>query len=130
MEPAVAPAHVEGQPRAWLCAEGMVALAVAATLYSLSDSSWLIFAVLFFTPDVSFLGYVAGPRIGSYTYNAVHSYVGPLAACLVLVLAQAPVGLPLIWLAHIGLDRALGYGLKYPTAFQDTHLGRIGGRRK
>ena len=36
------------------------------------------------------------------------------------------LSIAMIWLAHIGIDRALGYGLKYSAGFGFTHLGRIG----
>lgn len=117
---------VTGQPRAWLRAEGLLILAVAAILYARSDASWATFAILFFAPDLSFLAYLGGAKVGAALYNTVHSYVPPLAAILTLLLLHEPVALPLIWLAHIGVDRALGYGLKYPSGFQDTHMGRIG----
>jgi hypothetical protein len=117
---------VAGQPRAWLRAEGVLALALAAALYASLGGSWLLFAVLFLAPDISFAGYLGGARAGAAIYNAAHSHAGPLAATLILLLLDQPVTLPLIWFAHIGFDRALGYGLKYPSAFQDTHLGRIG----
>jgi len=84
------------------------------------------FAVLFLSPDLSILAYLAGPRLGSVAYNAVHSYVGPAIAAGALLAAGGPLGVPLIWAAHIGFDRAFGYGLKYADGFQFTHLGRIG----
>jgi hypothetical protein len=78
-------------------------------------------------PDLSFGGYLAGPRVGAWAYNSLHTTVGPIALAIVGVLADRDwcVQLALIWLAHIGLDRLLGYGLKYPTAFKDTHLQRV-----
>jgi hypothetical protein len=89
---------------------------------------WLIPALL--APDVSIAGYAAGPRIGAVVYNAVHNLVAALALLGVgfligstpLVLAGAAL------VAHIGMDRTSGFGLKYATSFQDTHLGRIGRR--
>lgn len=118
-----------GAPRAWLRLEGAAVLALALLLYARGGHSWLLFAVLFLAPDLSFLAYLAGPRAGALGYNAAHSYVGPaLAAALALVTGRPPV-LALLWAAHIGFDRALGYGLKYPGAFSDTHLGRIGRAR-
>ena len=48
-----------------------------------------------------------------------------LGAAGVLADSGLPVQLALIWLGHIGMDHALGYGLKYPTAFGDTHLQRV-----
>lgn len=74
------------------------------------------------------IGYLAGPRIGAASYNAAHTTVFPLlllAASLGLGNAMA-AGLALVWLAHIGLDRAVGYGLKYVSGFNDTHLGPLG----
>jgi len=83
--------------------------------------------VLFFVPDVSMIGYVINPRIGAALYNVVHAYVLPGAVGLIgLWLADAVlVSLSLIWFAHIGFDRVLGFGLKYPTVFKDTHLQRV-----
>lgn len=103
-------------------------LVVAAILYARGDHSWILFAALFLVPDVSFVGYLAGPRVGAATYNALHSYAGPLLLAGVFVLTGRPAAIPLIWLAHVGFDRALGYGLKYDSAFGETHLGRIGRR--
>ena len=103
-----------------------MALFLATYLYAHQGGSWLAFAVLFFVPDVSFAGYIAGPRIGAALYNVAHSYVGPLILVTTLSTIGTGVPLALLWAAHIGFDRALGYGLKYPTAFSDTHLGQIG----
>jgi Domain of unknown function (DUF4260) len=78
--------------------------------------------------DASMIGYLGGPRLGSITYNAAHNLVLPLALIGLgwwtdvggLVLVGA------VFLTHVGLDRTLGYGLKLPSDFRDTHLGRIG----
>jgi hypothetical protein len=101
-------------------------LLLAIALYRHVGESWTVFAVLFFVPDVSFAAYWGGPRLGAACYNVAHSYVGPLILAGTLVGSGTGLALALIWAAHIGFDRALGYGLKYPTAFSDTHLGRIG----
>ena len=85
-----------------------------------------MFAALFFVPDVSFGGYLAGPRVVAAIYNIAHSYVGPLILAATMLSVGLGLTLALVWAAHVGFDRALGYGLKYPTAFGDTHLGRIG----
>jgi hypothetical protein len=107
-----------------------VLFGVATLLYWTSGASWWLFAVLFLTPDLSFLAYLAGSRLGAIGYNAVHATIGPL---LLLLLSSGlvihwPLAEPLarIWLGHIGIDRALGYGLKYASGFGLTHLGRIG----
>jgi hypothetical protein len=118
-----------GRPvRAWLRLEGGVLLAASVAAYAGLDGGWPRFLLLFLLPDLSFLGYVWGPRLGAAAYNLMHSYALPLALVVTAeVLGALPLLLvALIWLAHIGFDRLLGYGLKYPTGFQETHLGRIG----
>jgi hypothetical protein len=84
--------------------------------------------MLILTPDIAFLGYLGGPKVGAIVYNAAHSWIGPVVAGAAGWLLPKPVvvSLALIWAAHIGVDRALGYGLKHRTGFSDTHLGRIG----
>jgi hypothetical protein len=108
--------------------EGVILLIGMTLFYWISGASWLIFALLFFLPDVSMLAYLAGPRIGAGVYNAVHSTIAPMLLVLFgLVTAEPlPGSLAIIWLAHIGFDRMLGYGLKYEAGFRFTHLGRIG----
>lgn len=108
--------------------EGLAWLATAAIAYDASTWSWWWFALLLLAPDLSMLGYLAGPRLGAIGYNLGHTVVGPLAM-IAAWFAGAPSGFLAggsIWLAHIGMDRALGYGFKSPTGFHDTHLGRIG----
>jgi len=92
------------------------------------DAGWWLFLILVLVPDLSMLGYIFGPRIGAVAYNAVHSLIGVGLLLLAGYLAAWELAVPvaLIWAFHIFLDRALGYGLKYRTGFQDTHLGRIG----
>lgn len=119
---------VNGTPRLLLRAEGAALLVVAALLYRETGTTWWLFAILFLAPDLSFLGYLAGPRTGAIAYNAAHTLVGPalLAIAGVSLPANLAVSLALIWAAHIGFDRLLGYGLKYEAGFGFTHLGRIG----
>jgi hypothetical protein len=105
--------------------EGLAFFATAISFYARDGYSWILFAVLFLVPDVSFLGYLRGPRVGSLCYNLVHNYVFPLLLAGVLLIGGRSLAVPLIWIAHIGFDRMLGYGLKYSTGFGDTHLGRI-----
>lgn len=118
---------VTGPVRLWLRAEGVALLAAATALYAVVGGNWWHFALLFLAPDLAMLGYLRGARIGAALYNAAHSTLGPLALAG-LGVAAVPEALPpaLIWLAHIGFDRALGYGLKYGSGFGDTHMGRIG----
>jgi len=119
---------VTGAPRALLRFEGLAALAMALLLFERLGGSWVLFSVLFLTPDLSMLGYLAGRHVGAFAYNGVHSYVGAAMLGAFGLFASAPlaVQLALIWAAHIGFDRALGFGLKYASGFGDTHLGRGG----
>jgi hypothetical protein len=103
-------------------------LATSLVAYGLLGFSWLLFAVLILAPDLSMLGYLAGPRIGAIAYNAVHTLIAPAVLAFAAWLLAAPLltALAAILLAHIAADRALGYGLKHSTGFKDTHLGQIG----
>jgi hypothetical protein len=110
--------------------EGLTAFAVSLALYAHGGFSWPIFVLFLLAPDLSMLGYLAGPRAGAATYNLVHTYIPALALTLAGFLGGLPAltAAGLILSAHIGLDRTLGYGLKYSTAFGNTHLGRASGR--
>ncbi len=135
-------------PRVWLRLEGAAVLVAATVAYVTNGGGWLLYLLLFFVPDVSFAAYALGPRVGATVYNLLHSYTLPLAVIALAALLRtagsagidvalnvpfhgwldvtfAALFFPLIWLAHIGFDRMLGYGLKYPSGFKDTHLGRL-----
>lgn len=123
---------VAGQPRLLLRLEGLGVLAAAAWAFGRTGAGWWLFALLFLLPDLAMAGCALGPRRGAAVYNAAHTHLAPL------LLAAAGLGtgwawaLPaaLVWAAHIGLDRLLGFGLKYPARFTATHLsgGPAGGR--
>jgi hypothetical protein len=117
-----------GGVRTMLRLEGLTLFAVMVTLYAVWDGHWWIFAILFLAPDLTFAAYLAGPRIGAVLYNAAHSTLAPVALMTFGFWFGDPKTpkLAMIWLAHIGFDRALGYGLKYGSGFTFTHLGRIG----
>ena len=120
---------VEGMPRLLLRIEG-AALALAALFgYYRVGASWWLFAALILVPDVSFAGYLVNTRIGAIVYNTMHVTLGPLilGALGFLLPSFDLIAVALIWAVHIGVDRALGYGLKYGAGFGLTHLGRIGG---
>ena len=114
-------------PSLWLRLEGLTVLLTAVVLYAQLEAGWLLFALLLLTPDLAMLPYLINPRLGALVYNAVHSYVLPLALAAVASLGSFPTLLPLalIWLAHIGMDRTAGYGLKYGDAFNHTHLQEV-----
>jgi hypothetical protein len=118
---------LERLPARLLRLEGLAVLVGALVLYFDADFGWLVLVVLILAPDLSMLGYLRGPAVGAATYDLVHTYVLPVGLGVVGVVADVDTAaqLALIWLAHIGMDRALGYGLKYPTGFRDTHLQRV-----
>jgi hypothetical protein len=111
-----------------LRAEQVAILALGIGLWlGNGGSAWLLIPAWLLV-DLSMVGYLGGPLLGSITYNAAHNLVLPV----VLLGLGWWTGTPWLLLAgavfvtHVGLDRALGYGLKLPTDFRDTHLGRIG----
>jgi uncharacterized membrane protein len=110
--------------------EGLVIFFLAIYLYRETGADWRFFLLLFLVPDVSFVAYLAGATVGAAAYNVMHTY-GAAVLCVAAgyVLAMDWVqAVGLIWVAHVGFDRALGYGLKYRAGFAHTHLGRIGRR--
>jgi hypothetical protein len=110
--------------------EGLAALALGAAAYAWLGQSWLVFAVLFLVPDITMLGYLRSPRLGALIYNLGHTYAAPGVLALAgLAMGPLAYGLAAIWVAHIGLDRMLGYGLKL-EGFDFTHLGPIGKARR
>src|SRR5215813_2494339 len=106
------------KPALLLRVEGSLLFAVSIVCYYETHASWILFAVLLLAPDLSMLGYFANAKIGATIYNAVHTLIGPLlliAYALLAAHALLPYGL--IWTAHLGMDRMIGAGLKYPTQF-------------
>jgi hypothetical protein len=121
---AKAPGAATGAVAGLLRAEGAAAFGASLVAYQAMHGSWLVFALLFLVPDLSMLGYLAGRRTGAAAYNLGHSYLSPAALAAAGLILQAPwlFGPALIWAAHIGFDRLLGYGLKYAAGFKVTHL--------
>lgn len=109
------------KPGLLLRLEAGLVLAGCIVIYGTQHYSWILFAILFLAPDLSIIAYKGGVRVGAAVYNAVHTYVGPIA----LLAFDATRPYALIWAAHIAIDRLLGFGLKYPTNFKDTHLQRL-----
>jgi hypothetical protein len=103
-------------------------LAAVAAFFAALDEPWWILPLLLFVPDVFMVGYARSQRAGAWLYNVAHSYPAPTVLGAVASFAHETMwqAVALVWFAHIGMDRALGYGLKYETDFRDTHLGRIG----
>ncbi len=118
---------VDRLPRLLLHAEGAAVAAAAIAVYFHADYPWWLLVALALAPDLSMAGYLRGPRLGAACYDAVHTYAPPVVVAAIGVLADADAAIQvgLIWIAHIGVDRMLGYGLKYPSRFKDTHLQRV-----
>jgi hypothetical protein len=115
------------KPAILLRLEGACVFLFSLFLYRSSGGTWGLFFLLFLWPDLSMFAYWINVRAGSALYNLVHTYAAALTFAAVAFHQHNPsaLGFAFIWLAHIGLDRALGYGLKYPTFFKDTHLQRV-----
>lgn len=126
--PATAPGFVNAGPKLLLRLEGLALLVAAVVGFRALGGTWGFFAAAFLVPDLSMLGYLGGAKFGAAAYNAGHSLLGPLLLAGVALLGGSTLAwlCTLIWVAHIGFDRAAGYGLKYASAFGHTHLGRVG----
>jgi hypothetical protein len=118
---------VDRLPHLLLRLEGLAVAAAAIVLYFHEDFDWVLFVALILAPDLSFAGYAFGPKVGAIAYDLLHTEIFPVALGALGVVADSGIAtkIALIWLAHIGVDRLVGYGLKYPTAFEDTHLSRV-----
>jgi hypothetical protein len=125
---AVTSGVVTGGLRTLLRLEGLTLFLGMTLLYTVWGGAWWVYLLLFLVPDLSMAAYLAGPKGGAIIYNAAHSYMAPMILMVTGFGMESPLTLSIamIWLAHIGFDRALGYGLKYATGFGYTHLGRIG----
>jgi hypothetical protein len=125
------PGIVTGAPKALLRLEALFVVFATVAAYGRLGASWWLFAALLLVPDLSMLGYPAGRKVGAVLYNVGHWYGLPFACIAWGVFGQssAVLAVGLIWAAHIGIDRTLGYGLKYPDDFGFSHLGLIGKAR-
>lgn len=114
-------------PRVLLHAEGLAVAVAAIALYFHAGYPWWLLAAVVLAPDLSMLGFLAGPATGAAVYDAAHTYVLPVGVAAIGAIADTEIAvqLGLIWLTHIGVDRAIGYGLKYPTDIKDTHLQKV-----
>ena len=119
---------VSGGVRILLRLEGLTLFIGMTLLYAVWGGSWWVYVILFLAPDLSFIAYLSGPKFGAMIYNAAHCYMAPMVLMTTGFGTASPLVLSvaLVWLAHIGIDRALGFGLKYSAGFAFTHLGRLG----
>ena len=114
--------------RGWLRLEGAAVFVAGLATYGWLGGPWLLVIPLLLLPDISAIGYLRDARVGAFTYNVVHNWAFGLGLFAIgLATGSTPIEiLGTVAIAHTGMDRAVGYGLKLPTSFQDTHLGRIG----
>ena len=116
------------RPAVLLRIEGAALVVLSLFLYREMGVSWWLFFTLILVPDASILGYLANPRAGGIAYNLAHTTVWPIVlfGSGFAFEWKTPMAIALIWATHIGVDRLLGFGLKYRgSAFRDTHLGRV-----
>src|SRR5690625_4036603 len=114
-------------PKILIHVEGLIVLLLSIYVYSLTDFGWLLFIPLLLVPDISMLGYLSNNRIGAIIYNIFHTYTTPVLLITISLFfsLQILLAIGLIWTAHIGMDRTVGFGLKYQTDFKDNHLLKI-----
>jgi hypothetical protein len=107
--------------------EGLFVLLFCIYFYSTYDYGWGLFLFFLLLPDISMLGYLINVKIGALFYNLFHTYVTSTLPLVWGIITHSDLSIivGLIWTAHIGMDRLLGYGLKYPTHFKDTHFLKI-----
>lgn len=107
---------------------GLIAVGALTLAVLVADWPWWVWPLALLAPDLAMLSYLAGPRFGAFVYNVAHLYAGGLMLAVAGVISGAGVLIALgaVWLVHVGADRALGYGLKQPSGFKDTNLGRLG----
>lgn len=120
------PARVT-MPAIMLRLEGLALFVGVLAVYGYLGYSWWLFALLLLAPDLSALGYLLNKQVGAVAYNVFHTESLPLLLGVASLLLGLALGLQiaLIWGAHIGMDRAVGYGLKYADAFKHTHLSEV-----
>ncbi|MFC3749788.1 DUF4260 domain-containing protein [Paenibacillus sp. GCM10012306] len=107
--------------------EGLVVLVLGIYLYFSNGYNWAAFLLLLMLPDLSMIGYVVSNKTGVYTYNFAHTFVTPLLLLLLGLVFSVDflMMIGFIWMVHIGMDRMMGFGLKYETDFKDTHIQRL-----
>ena len=120
--------YVTGNLRWLMRLEGLAIFLFALMAYQFLGFAWGFFVLLFLLPDLALIAYFRSPSAGAVVYNITHSYILPLLlfAYGFFVSSSDADRLAIIWIAHIGFDRALGFGLKYSKGFRYTHFGKLG----
>ena len=114
-------------PRIMLHLDGAGIFIASIILYAQLDLAWWIYPLLLLVPDVFAVGYLAGQEVGAFVYNIGHLYIVPIALGIIALLSgwTFGIGIAIIWVGHIAMDRAVGYGMKYASDFKATHLKRV-----
>ena len=113
------------RPKFLLNLEGAAIFSATLYFYYQGLYPWWLYGLLFLAPDLAMLGYLKSPKLGSAVYNLFHTLTIPIVLLFGGLVSREITPYALIWISHIGFDRMLGYGLKYPTFFRDTHLQRV-----
>ena len=126
------PGVVTGRPAAWLRVEAFAIAVTALVVFATTGEPWWLIPALFLAPDLSWFAYLAGPRAGAWFYNLMHTAPLPLALLIAGSVREhnALIVAGVIGLLHLGVDRALRYGLKYDHSFAITHLGVHGPHKR
>ena len=119
--------YVVGKPKFFLRLEGVVLFVAALLIFHSTHQHWWWVPALLLTPDLFMVGYAQSTQLGALIYNIGHTYLLPVSIALYGWHSHRPLvlAISLIWLAHIGMDRFAGYGLKYDDNFKHTHLGSL-----
>ncbi|KYG76552.1 hypothetical protein AWN68_05845 [Roseivirga echinicomitans] len=103
-------------------------LIVCLVYFEFYEGGWVLFASLFFAPDLAFLAIIVNKKVATIAYNAAH-HKGLISLLMIigyLLSNELLILIGLIFMAHSCFDRMLGYGLKYFDSFDHTHLGWMG----
>ncbi|KMY43927.1 hypothetical protein AC622_06400 [Bacillus sp. FJAT-27916] len=114
-------------PKWLLRLEGLAVLLVSLYVYALFDYSWMLFFLLIMAPDLSALGFLVNQRVGAISYNIFHTYlfVWPFILYGSIWSNDMLLMIGLIFASHIGMDRILGYGLRYTNMLEENHLRKL-----
>jgi len=114
-------------PKKHIHIEGAFVFLASLYFYWQLGGGWGMFLLLLLVPDIAMIGYLKDKTVGLALYNLAHNYLFPLLVGMFGYSQgnETVMLIALIWVAHIGMDRTLGYGFKYPTDFKDTHISRL-----
>ncbi len=121
--------NIFNKPNFLLRLEGAIIFMLSITIYYNQGYNWTTFWSFILIPDTAFLAYLINSNIGATAYNITHSKLLPSLLAIFAISTHNVflISLSVVWFAHVGIDRFLGYGLKYPKGFKYTHLGILGG---